>query len=89
MFIPYFLDLRWDIAYFAPFYISFPNYSTMYQIRERSYMNLPATIFEGIMILCWGVSWPAAVKKTLFNFTMVATELVLYYRYRVKKGEVS
>ncbi|MCE5249006.1 PQ-loop repeat-containing protein [bacterium] len=22
------------------------------------------TIFEGIMIFCWGVSWPAAVIKT-------------------------
>ena len=27
-------------------------------------MNVPATIFEGIMILCWGISWPAAVIKT-------------------------
>ncbi len=90
-------------------------------------MNIPATLFEGIMILCWGVSWPAAVRKTLktrsvegvsilflwlvffgyvsgiffklfaartdgfinpviilylFNFIMVGTELVLYYRFR-------
>ncbi|MFA6472975.1 MAG: hypothetical protein WCU00_13150 [Candidatus Latescibacterota bacterium] len=96
-------------------------------------MNLPATIFEGIMIFCWGVSWPAAVRKTLktrsvegvsiiflwfvfmgyvsgilfkffaattdgyinpviflylFNFAMVAIELVLYYRYRVKKVKI-
>jgi hypothetical protein len=28
-------------------------------------MNLPATIFEAVMILCWGISWPAAVRKTL------------------------
>ncbi len=28
-------------------------------------MNVPATIFEGVMILCWGISWPAAVRKTL------------------------
>jgi lipopolysaccharide export LptBFGC system permease protein LptF len=93
-------------------------------------MNLPATIFEGLMIFCWGISWPAAVKKTLktrsvegvsilflwlvflgyvsgilfkifsaladgyinpviilylFNFAMVAIELVLYYRYSVRK----
>jgi len=27
-------------------------------------MNIPATIFEGLMIFCWGVSWPAAVYKT-------------------------
>jgi hypothetical protein len=97
-------------------------------------MNLPATIFEGIMIFCWGVSWPAAIRKTLrtksvegvsilflwlvfmgyvsgilfkifaargdgyvnpviilyiFNFTMIAIELVLYYRYRVKKADAA
>ena len=23
-----------------------------------------ATVFEAIMIFCWGVSWPAAVRKT-------------------------
>ncbi|MHB9028511.1 MAG: hypothetical protein ACYC9O_07065 [Candidatus Latescibacterota bacterium] len=28
-------------------------------------MNIPATVFEGIMILSWGISWPAAVRKTL------------------------
>ncbi|MBN1291883.1 MAG: hypothetical protein JXB48_08590 [Candidatus Latescibacteria bacterium] len=27
-------------------------------------MNCTATIFEGIMIFCFGVSWPAAVLKT-------------------------
>lgn len=27
-------------------------------------MNIPATIFEAVMILCWGVSWPAAIRKT-------------------------
>jgi hypothetical protein len=97
-------------------------------------MNLPATIFEGIMIFCWGISWPFAVRKTLrtrsvegvsilflwfvfvgyisgilfkifaaradgyvnpviilyiFNFTMIAIELVLYYKYRVKKADAA
>lgn len=92
-------------------------------------MNLTATVFEGIMIFCFGVSWPAAVIKTfktksvegisavflwfifsgyvsgilfkisatmvsgyinpviglyIFNFVLVGTELVLYYKYRVK-----
>lgn len=28
-------------------------------------MNIPATLFEAAMILCWGISWPAAVRKTL------------------------
>ena len=27
-------------------------------------MNYTATIFEGIMIFCFGISWPAAVLKT-------------------------
>ena len=27
-------------------------------------MNLTATVFEGIMIFCFGISWPAAVIKT-------------------------
>lgn len=92
-------------------------------------MNLTATVFEGIMIFCFGVSWPAAVIKTfktksvegisaiflwfiftgyvsgilfkisetmvsgyinpviglyIFNIVLVGTELVLYYKYRVK-----
>ncbi len=92
-------------------------------------MNLTATVFEGIMIFCFGVSWPAAVIKTfktksvegisavflwfiftgyisgvflkisgtmvsgyinpviglyIFNLVMVGTELVFYYKYRVK-----
>ena len=90
-------------------------------------MNMYATIFEAIMIFCWGISWPAAVRKTwktrsvegvsaaflwlvflgyvsgilfkiftarmegfinpviilyIFNFLMVGTELLLYYRFR-------
>lgn len=90
-------------------------------------MNTAATLFEAAMIFCWGVSWPAAVWKTLktksvegvsilflwfvffgyvsglcfkiaeyfgegrlnpviglyiFNFVMVGSELILYYRYR-------
>ncbi len=28
-------------------------------------MELYASVFEGIMILCFGVSWPVAVWKTL------------------------
>ncbi len=90
-------------------------------------MILSTTVFEGIMIFCWSVSWPVAVYKTLrtrtvkgvsavflwfvffgyvsgilfklsermatgqlnpvfvlylFNFAVVGTELILYYRYR-------
>ena len=90
-------------------------------------MNISATLFEALMILCWGISWPFAVWKTLrtrnvegvsifflwlvfvgyvsgvffklsvaraegfvnpviilylFNFLIVGTELVLYYRFR-------
>lgn len=90
-------------------------------------MNIPATLFEAVMIMCWGVSWPFAVRKTLrtrnvegvsglflwfvfigyvsgvffklaaartdgfinpviilylFNFVIVGTELILYYRFR-------
>ncbi len=28
-------------------------------------MNVPATVFEAIMIFCWGISWPAALGKTI------------------------
>lgn len=96
----------------------------------ESVMNIPATICEAVMILCWGVSWPAALQKTwktrsvegvsaiflwlvfigyisgilfklfaartegfvnpviilyIFNLLMVGTELILYYRFRVKR----
>ncbi len=90
-------------------------------------MDSTAMLFEAAMIICWGVSWPAAVVKTwrsktvegvsivflwfifggyvsgigfklaefaaegrlnpvialyLFNFSWVAAEVMLYYRYR-------
>ncbi len=28
-------------------------------------MNVPATLFEAVMIFCWGISWPAALRKTI------------------------
>jgi len=32
---------------------------------ERNVMNVPATLFEAVMIFCWGISWPAALRKTI------------------------
>ena len=42
-------------------------------------MNLSTTIFEGIMIFCWGVSWPVAVFKTLKTKTVKGVSVVFLW----------
>jgi hypothetical protein len=41
------------------------NVSPVNSPQERIVMNVPATVFEAIMIFCWGISWPAALMKTI------------------------
>jgi hypothetical protein len=40
-------------------------FSKIHFIDDKEFlMNIPATLCEAAMILCWGVSWPAALRKT-------------------------
>ena len=50
-------------------------------------MELYASIFEGIMILCFGVSWPVAVWKTLK--TKNVSGISIFFLWFVFTGYVS
>ena len=42
-------------------------------------MNLPATVFEAIMIFCWGISWPSAVVKTYRSKTVAGISILFLW----------
>ena len=50
-------------------------------------MELYASLFEGIMILCFGVSWPVAVWKTLK--TKNVSGISVFFLWFVFTGYVS
>jgi len=42
-------------------------------------MNLTATVFEGLMIFCFGISWPAAVLKTFRTKNVEGVSIVFLW----------
>jgi len=42
-------------------------------------MHIPGTVFEAIMIFCWGVSWPAAVWKTWRSKNVAGVSIVFLW----------
>jgi len=42
-------------------------------------MNTTATLFEAAMIVCWGISWPAAVVKTFRTKTVEGVSVVFLW----------
>ncbi len=42
-------------------------------------MDTTATLFEAAMIFCWGVSWPAAVVKTIKTRTVAGVSPIFLW----------
>ncbi len=47
--------------------------------KTEFFMNIPATIFEAVMILCWGISWPAALRKTWTSRSVEGVSLIFLW----------